>query len=599
MAVKLFSLADYAVLVALLGASALIGIFFAWKDRRNADSRLFLVGNRQLQLIPVTLSMMSNFLSSITILGIPAETFVHGAQFTVSTFAVAVAIFLAAEVVLPVFYKMDMISVNQYLQQRFQSVLLRKVASCLVIIQMCFFQGVVLYGPSLALGSVTGLPVWLSIVLNGTVCAFYTTIGGIKAVVWTDVLQMVLMISGFLLVIVKGSLLVGGIAEVFEIAKREEQLGIFDLSLDFQKTFTFWSVFFGSGIFWTMGYCINQAMVQRFCGLSTLSRARQALYLNMAGVIMTMLMSCFSGLVLYAVYYKCDPLKTSRIRKYDQLMPLLITDTFHHVPGVSGLFVAAVYSSSLSTMSSGFNALAALTWEDFLKAKIRMSPSRSLLFTKAIAAFYGFVTMAIAFMAGSLTSILQAAATTTGAFNGALGAIFFIGLAFPWCGKKTALASLIAGLTTSLWVAAGTLIYPTMPPVPRTTVVGCTYNFTVTEAVPKRYASGGIIELYHISYLWVPVISFVVTSFSAIAVTVMTGLRSANPEPELVTPCMRGLYKRSSKKATSTESADMVQKSSHRDTTKELQNGYSNCTPTENEPENNSETLSTNVSTYL
>lgn len=93
---------------------------------------------------------------------------------------------------------------------------------------MCFFMGVVLYGPSLALGSVTGLPVWLSIVLNGSVCAFYTTAGGIKAVVWTDVLQVLLMICGLLIVTIKGFILTGGPSAVFDTVNKHGLLEFFE-----------------------------------------------------------------------------------------------------------------------------------------------------------------------------------------------------------------------------------------------------------------------------------------------------------------------------------------------------------------------------------
>ncbi|KAH8024419.1 hypothetical protein HPB51_022928 [Rhipicephalus microplus] len=121
--------------------------------------------------------MTASRLSAIAILGVPAENFLHGSQHMVAVIGVAIASLVAAHVSLPVFYHMDMISVNQYLENRFNSVLIRKIISALTVIEVCFYLGVVLYGPSLALGSVTGLPVWVSIVLNGSVCAFYTTIG--------------------------------------------------------------------------------------------------------------------------------------------------------------------------------------------------------------------------------------------------------------------------------------------------------------------------------------------------------------------------------------------------------------------------------------
>ncbi|EEC08754.1 sodium-dependent multivitamin transporter, putative [Ixodes scapularis] len=343
MAVQYFVAADYCVLVVVLGISSAIGVFFAWKDRRSTNNKEFLIGNRKLQLFPVTMSMIASFLSAIAMLGVPAENFVHGSQYLMNTVGVVVGIVLSAEVFMPVFYDMEMISVNQYLEKRFNSVVLRKFASALSIIQTCFYLGVVLYGPSLALGSVTGLPVWLSIIVNGSVCAFYTTIGGIKAVVWTDVMQLLLMVTGFLVVTIQACMMLGGVSPVFTIADQQGILEFFD------------------------------------------------------------------------------------------------------------------------TMSSGYNALAAITWEDFLKPILHLSPSGVMRATKIIAASYGVLAILVAFLSGTIPSILQATFITSGAVGGASGAVFFIGLLLPWCGSKTALASMITGMCTASWVAIGSLIYPKRP----------------------------------------------------------------------------------------------------------------------------------------
>ncbi|XP_077525253.1 sodium-coupled monocarboxylate transporter 1-like [Amblyomma americanum] len=545
MAVRYFDAADYCVLVAVLGVSSFIGVYFAWKDRRSTNNKEFLVGNRQLQVFPVTMSMMASFLSAIAILGVPSESFVNGSQYMVNFIGVVIGIFLAANVFLPVYYEIDMISVNQYLERRFNSALLRKVASGMTVIQMCFYMGVVLYGPSLALGSVTGLPVWLSIVLNGTVCAFYTTIGGIKAVVWTDVVQMVLMISGFCLVATKGLIMTGGPSGVYSTLDQHGLLEFFDMSFNFQKTFTFWSVVIGATVTWTMGFCTNQTMIQRYCSLGSIRKARLALYINMLGVAGTLTFAAFCGLVLFAIYHQCDPVKASIINKYDELMPYFVMDTMGYLPGLTGLFVTAVYSGSLSTMSSGYNSLAAITWEDFLKPRLKLSPIAVMWTTKAIAAAYGLLTVVIAFLAGSLPSILQATFITTGAFGGASGAVFFLGLLFPWCGSQAALLSMFTGMGLAFWVAIGGMVYPRAPVAARTTLEECTFNYTARVYPPRIYYSGGIYELYHISYMWIPVISFFVTFFVAVLITLALGLKnSADVDPSLITPAMRKLYLR-------------------------------------------------------
>lgn len=410
---------------------------------------------------------------------------------------------------------------------------------------MCFYMGIVLYGPSLALGSVTGLPVWLSILVNGTVCAFYTTIGGIKAVVWTDVVQMLLMLSGFMIVAIKGCMMAGGVGAVFATVDKQGLLEFFDVSFDLQKTFTFWSVTIGSTVIWTTGFCTNQTMIQRFCALGSIRKARTSLYINMVGVGATLSFAAFCGLVLFALYYQCDPVKASVIKKYDELMPYFVMDALGHLPGMTGLFVTAVYSGSLSTMSSGYNALAAITWEDFLKSRLNLSPGRVMWATKGLAAGYGLLTIVIAYLAGSLPSILQAAFVMSGSFGGASGAVFFLGLLFPWCGSRTALLSMCTGLGLAFWVAVGGIVYPRLPVDARTSLEMCTFNYTTRVPTPHTYYSGGIMELYHISYLWIPVISFFVTFLLAILITLLLGLRNADDvELSLIAPFLRGLYGR-------------------------------------------------------
>ncbi|KAG0420131.1 hypothetical protein HPB47_003662 [Ixodes persulcatus] len=353
------------------------------------------------KLFPVTMSMIASFLSAIAMLGVPAENFVHGSQYLMNTVGVVVGIVLSAEVFMPVFYDMEMISVNQ---------------ACMML---------------------------------------------------------------------------GGVSPVFTIADQQGILKFFDFSFDFQKTFTFWSVVIGSCVIWTMTFCTNQTMVQRYCGLSSASKARKALYTNMAGVSGLLSLASFCGLALFALYHKCDPVKAGIITKYDQLMPHFVMDTLNHLPGLSGLFVTAVYSGSLSTMSSGYNALAAITWEDFLKPRLNLSPTGVMRATKIIAASYGLLAILVAFLSGTIPSILQATFITSGAVGGASGAVFFIGLLLPWCGSKTALASMITGMCTASWVAIGSLIYPKRPVAAHTSLEGCAFNYTLQAPDPVEYRSGG------------------------------------------------------------------------------------------------------------
>ncbi|XP_037558045.1 sodium-coupled monocarboxylate transporter 1-like [Dermacentor silvarum] len=342
-----FAVLDYVVLIGFLVLSAGIGVFFAWRDRRSKSNKHFLTGNRELSWLPVSMSMMASFLSSIAILGLPSEVFLRGSTIWTGAVSSSLAVLVAAFVFLPMYYKMDITSINEYLEKRFMSTAVRNIASAVFIVQTLLYMGVVLYGPSLALGSVTGIPVWSSILLNGVVCTFYTAIGGIKAVVWTDVVQMILIYVGYIMVIASGLYHLGGIGNMWHIAGEGGRLIFFNFSPSLYDTYTTWNVILGWTIGWMAAYCASQTQVQRYSSMKSLKRARRALLLNIPGVAITLLLSVLSGLTIYAVYRDCDPRLTGDIDKADQLMPYIVQDLLRNYPGLSGLLVASVFSGSL------------------------------------------------------------------------------------------------------------------------------------------------------------------------------------------------------------------------------------------------------------
>ncbi|KAL1424682.1 hypothetical protein MTO96_019972 [Rhipicephalus appendiculatus] len=156
-------------------------------------------------------------------------------------------------------------------------------------------------------------------------------------------------------------------------------------------------------------------------------------------------LSCMAGLVIYAQYVDCDPLKAGKISNPDQLVPYFVMKIMNSVPGLPGLFVACVFSSALSTLSSGFNSLAAVTWEDFLVSHLRLTSRQEAFVTKFVAAIYGVLTIGLAFVAGSVGSILKAAFAMSGALSGPLLGVFTMGLLFPFSNKKGALIGLLLG----------------------------------------------------------------------------------------------------------------------------------------------------------
>ncbi|XP_037572916.1 sodium-coupled monocarboxylate transporter 1-like isoform X1 [Dermacentor silvarum] len=543
-----FTVADYSVMCLMLCVSSGIGIYFAWRDRRDVSNKSFLMGNRELGVFPVAMSLMASFQSATTVLGYPAEMYYKGTQFWVAIFGLAISNVIAAELFLPVLYNLRMTSVNTYLERRFSGSV-RTLGSLSFITNTLLYMGVVLYGPSVALESVTGLPVWASILFLGLICTFYTVLGGMKAVVWTDTFQMTVMILGLTTVVVLGVIKVGSIEKVWTTAEEGGRIQFFNTQVDTQSSVTLWNVLLGTTFIWLASYGTSQTQVQRFCSVPSLRQAKIALYVNIPGVMINISLGCVAGLVIYANYPNCDPLKSGKISKSDQLIPFFVMKTLSVVPGLPGLFVACVFSGALSTLSSGFNSLAAVTWEDFIRKWSHVSEKKAALITRGVASAYGILTIGLAFLAGSIGSILKAAFAMSGALSGPLLGVFMLGMLLPSCNGKGALCGLLLGQVICLWVVVGSLSSVPLNEDLPTSTSGCVRHdnttvydlFGLEDAVDEIPADRpkGIELLYRLSHLLVPLLGFVVTVFTSTIVSLFTGMNEGKlHDPELFTRCV-------------------------------------------------------------
>ncbi|XP_015783741.1 sodium-coupled monocarboxylate transporter 2 isoform X2 [Tetranychus urticae] len=450
-----FTIIDYLVFAALLAVSSGIGVFFWCKDRKKANNSAYLTGNRNLSVIPVALSLAASFMSTNTILGVPAEVYLLGTQYSVHMISFLIAILLASYIFMPLYYDLNVISVNKYLSLRFQSPEIRIIGSLGFILATLPYMGVVLYGPSLALSSVTPLSVNTSILVVGAICTFYTTMGGIKAVIWSDVIQFFLMLNCLLMVVIVGSFEMGFV-EPWRIANQGGRVNFFNFDFNIYRNDNFWVVFLGSVIGWTGVYCSKQTQVQRYCCLESKEKARQALFWNVPGVLVIAILAIWSGIIIYAKYHACDPISLGIVERHDQMMPLYVQDTLSRIPGLSGVFVVGVFSGSLSTLSSGYNALATLTWDDFLRRHFSGTTDQTQArITKGLSALYGLSSIGIAFFIGRLGTVLQASAALVGAISGPLLALFTLGIFIPFGNAKGAIGGFLSGLIISLFMALG------------------------------------------------------------------------------------------------------------------------------------------------
>ncbi|CAH1788559.1 unnamed protein product, partial [Owenia fusiformis] len=359
----------------------------------------------------------------------------------------------------PLFYKLQITSTFEYLHLRFDSVAVRKLGSVLGIISTLTYMGTSAFAPSTALEAVTGFPVWASILLTVGVGTIYTSIGGMKAVIWTDVFQSVIMFGGILAVVVMGTVRIGSVSKVFEICQEHGRLNFFDFNFDPTRVNTFWIITLSNTILWWKSYGTGQASVQRFCSLPTLKKAEIAVLLAIPMQVLLITLVCFGGLVMFAFYAQigCDPLEQGYVKTGNQILPYFVMDTFRSLPGFPGLFLATLFSGALSTMSSGLNALSAITWEDFLKYRLRhLKESRKALCTKLLVLIYGVCSTGIAILAMFIKGpIMQAGSTLSGAISGSLIGMFVLAAFTVTSNWKGTLAGPMVSFPIMVWIAIG------------------------------------------------------------------------------------------------------------------------------------------------
>ncbi|XP_011881261.1 PREDICTED: putative sodium-dependent multivitamin transporter isoform X2 [Vollenhovia emeryi] len=535
-------LVDYLVIAVMLCISAGIGVYYRFSGGRQKTMEEYFVASRSMGVVPVAIALVVSFMSAVTLLGVSAENYTYGTQFVVINLSYLIGTPIVCYGFLPVFFKLQATSAYEYLEKRF-GVRARMMASFVYWIQLLLYSGVVLYAPSLALEATTGISKTASILIIGLVCAFYSSIGGIKAVLVTDVFQGLLMFAAVFLVIGTAATEVGGLGQIWEIARQGQRLEFDRIDLDPTVRHTWWSLTFGGLCTFLSLYGVNQVQIQRTLSVKNIQASQRALWLAWPILTLLSFTTCFSGLAIYSRYYNCDPILEKRITAPDMLMPLYVMDTMSNIPGLAGLFVAGIFSAGLSTISAALNSLAAVTLEDYVKPVYRkcigheFSPAKSASVAKVLALSFGIVSIALAFLAQFLGGLLQASLTIFGVVGGPLLGIFTLGMGTETATEGGAITGVLAAFSFLFWIVFGQPrpIPPTLP----TTIEGCNAtNVTISlfqnaTSLSKSTGDSSYFYLYRISYMWYSPIGFLITFILGLLVSYLSRLFIKNETDDL------------------------------------------------------------------
>ncbi|KAF2899841.1 hypothetical protein ILUMI_06345 [Ignelater luminosus] len=426
----------------------------------------------------------------------------------------------------------------------------RTLASVLFVMDEIMFLPIVIYVPSLAFNQVTGIDVHLIGSIVCIICVFYTVLGGLKAVVYTDTWQIIVMFLSVIVIVLLGTISVGGPSTVWDRSHEGNRIIFDNFSTSMYERHTVFAVITGGIIYWTAFNGVNQTMVQRYLSLPTERDSRISVFIFTAGVSAFVSLCVYSGLLVYATYFKCDPLSSGRIHREDQLLPLYVMETVGHLRGVPGLFIAGVFGAALSSLSVILNSTSAVVLEDFVKGclRIQIQERTATYLVKIVVLTLGAMSIGFLFIVEHMGGILVGATSLSAIAASTTFGVFTLGMIIPWSNSVGAIVGAIAGAIMSSTIAFGSqysiatgVIVIQKLPVSTDRCFedyGIHANVTTIEYPDESH----IFPLFRLSYHWITPIGILTTVVVGTIASFIVGKTDLKRlDPEVISPASQWL----------------------------------------------------------
>jgi len=359
-----FTSLDYILLFVYLALIILLGSSFSSKNRSSKD--YFLAGQK-IPFWAAGLSMMATQVSSIGFMAIPAKSFAtNWAYFAgVLTWFVVIPIVIIAFV--PFYRRLNVTSVYEYLEKRFNNSVRLFFSGFYLLFQLLGRLGVMIFLPAIALSAVTGIDAIVCVLIIGCLATAYTILGGMYAVVWTDLIQAIVLFGGVFLMIFYVLLNTGdGIIELTNIAWNDRKFSFGSMDLNLTKA-VFWVVIVGN-IFNRLGtMSTDQSVVQRYLTTRDEKETKKALWADVGFSIPWALAVFILGTALY-VFYKVNPGLIDPTLENDAIVPFFIGQ--HIPPGISGIVIGGIFAASMSSVDSSIHSSTTVLLQDFFHLRI-------------------------------------------------------------------------------------------------------------------------------------------------------------------------------------------------------------------------------------
>jgi transporter, SSS family len=478
---KNLPLIDIAVIVAYLAAMVLVGV---WFSRKNKSADQFTKASGLIPGWAIGLSIYATFLSSNTFLGVPGKAFGSNWNAFVFSISMPLAAWVAVKYFVPFYRATGEVSAYTNLEKRFGPWARSYAVVCFLLTQLAR-MGSIFFGIALSLQALTGYSMEMIMLITGICIIIYTVMGGIEAVIWTEVVQGVIKTLGAVLIVYLVVIgMPGGISKIVEIGQADHKFSLGTLTLDFTSS-SFWVILLYGFFINLNNFGMDQNYVQRYHTAMSAKEAGKSVWLCVWIYVPASLLFFVIGTCLYA-YYQVNPeliepvklqaaaerlapsaspteianlAATLKPEDYgDKVMPhFMVTQ----IPvGLVGLIVSAILSAAMSTISSGMNASATVFSEDIYKRYVNpeLGSKGQLRLLYIGTAVFGLLGMLTGVAMIGIKSVLDVWWQLSGIFAGGMLGLFLLGIISKKAGNSDAIIAVIAGVLAILWMTFSYLI---------------------------------------------------------------------------------------------------------------------------------------------
>lgn len=449
---------------------AVIGLYlfcitiFGWRFRSSQSTlKDYFLGGKTVPWWAIALSIVSAETSTLTVIGTPPLSFQGNLGFLQLVFGYLLARIVIVTLFLPAYFRGELSTAYELMRIRFGERIRRLTAATFLILRL-LAEGVRVFAVSIVISIILGSGEMASIVVILCLTLFYTYEGGLTAVIWTDVLQMLLYVVGAVisLVLLLGEI-PGGWSHVVDVTRPLGKLQVLDFRLAppgifFSRTYSFWAGILGGCFLTTASHGTEQLLVQRLLAARDQRQSQIALLASWVVVFVQFTLFLAVGLCLF-VLYRDQGIQPPSV--LDRLYPQYIWQRLP--PGIAGLVMAAILAAAMSNLSAALNALASTTvfdfWKPFLDRRNQQSSNSAWLVRSRLATvFWGAALFGVALIARNWGGVLQAGLSIASIVYGSLLGVFLLGLLTKRVGERAAMAGMAAGLALMLYLKFSTAV---------------------------------------------------------------------------------------------------------------------------------------------